>query len=58
MLDTANFSTYNTNMSKHTINVSDLKTFATLVAELVKQGLTFEAREESDGWVIELTGGY
>lgn len=45
-------------MSKHTINVSDLKTFATLVAALVEQGLTFEAHQELDNWVIELTGGY
>lgn len=43
---------------KQTITIANLKTFTEVVAELVKQGLTFEAHEERDGWVIELTGGF
>ena len=50
-------------MANQTIKTNDLKEFTSIIAELVKQGLTFESFTDdynncSSKYLIELTGGY
>jgi hypothetical protein len=41
-----------------TINCHDLNTFTATCANLVREGLTFNAQTTLDGFTITLTGGY
>ena len=41
-----------------TIERIDISELAEIIAGLVKQGLTFQARPVNGTWTIELTGGF
>lgn len=44
---------------KRTITGSSMGTLAVLVAQLVREGATFEATsDDCGGWTVTLTGGY
>jgi hypothetical protein len=45
-------------MGKLTFDLTEVATYTQVVAELVRQGVTFEARSDGYYFVITLTGGY
>lgn len=45
-------------MSTITIDIDDVATFAKLCADLVREGVLFNARQDHNRWVITFTGAF
>ncbi len=39
-------------------NTDRIEEMAKFIANLVREGVTWETRESSNGWVVTLTGGF
>ncbi len=45
-------------MDKHTVEFQDAKQLAVFLAELTRQGVTYDIKNLIGGWNVTLTGGY